>query len=36
LDEGYEVYVKDARILGRCDTRIKFYEPDGDYCLGLL
>jgi len=36
LDEGYQVYVKDDRIRGRCDGRIKFDEPTGDYCLGLL
>ena len=36
LDEGYEIYVKDDRIKDRCDGRIKFGEPTGSYCLGLL
>ena len=36
LDEGYEIYVKDDRIKSSCDERIKFGEPTGTYCLGLL
>ena len=36
LDEGYEIYVKDDRIKDSCDERIKFGEPTGTYCLGLL
>tara|TARA_B100000287_G_scaffold432422_1_gene491741 strand:- start:404 stop:1516 length:1113 start_codon:yes stop_codon:yes gene_type:complete len=36
LDEGYEIYVKDDRIRDRCDTRIKFGKPTGNYCMGLL
>ena len=36
LDEGYEIYVKDDRIKDSCDERIKFSEPTGTYCLGLL
>ena len=36
LDEGYEIYVKDDRIKDSCDERIKFDEPTGTYCLGIL
>ena len=36
LDEGYEIYVKDDRIKSSCDERIKFGEPTGTYCLGIL
>ena len=36
LDEGYEVYVKDDRIRGRCDGRIKFEEPNEAVFMVML
>ena len=36
LDEGYEVYVKDDRIRGRCDGRIKFEEPNEEVFMVML
>ena len=36
LDEGYEVYVKDDRIRGRCDGRIKFEEPNEEFFMVIL
>ena len=36
LDEGYEVYVKDDRIRGRCDGRIKFEEPNEEFFMVML
>ena len=36
LDEGYEIYVKDDRIRDRCDSRIKFEEPNEEFFMVML